>query len=516
MPADQEIPEIIKQLLHAEAYPHPVTEPIRLEQTHISYLLLTGKWAYKIKKPLDLGFLNFTSLQKRKYFCEEELKRNRHFAPELYREVLPVVSNHAGKLRLGKQGQVAVEYALKMQEFPQDTLFRAMLDAKTLELHHLRDLGRRLASWHLDASTSAEIQAYGSVEATREVVEDNFSATKKFIGSVQTSEQFEQTRNFQLKFLDEQAKRFRKRQSEGWIRECHGDLHLNNVCWFPDKALLFDCIEFNQEFRCIDVIYDAAFMVMDLEFRNRRDLAFSFFNAWVEHSGDYEGAAMLAFYAGLRASVRAKVKSFLLNDPHLPQEKKKSLQEQTARFYQLAWEYSRPKPVLCWVVSGFSGSGKSTVASWLAQQIGAIHIRSDAVRKQMSGIALDQRGDDLLYSQENTERTYDRMLQLLDDLSSQGLSVVLDATFGKQEFRAKLSNWSVQKNVVLKFVQCSAPESVLIQRLRNRKHDVSDATEDLLPIQQRSFEPVTTAEQLSLISLDTTTDWKKILGTALQ
>jgi aminoglycoside phosphotransferase family enzyme len=184
-----------------------------------------------------------------------------------------------------------------MPEFLQDTLFRPMLVAKTLELHHLRDLGRRLASWHLDASTSAEIQAYGSLEATREVVEDNFSATKKIIGSVQTSEQFKQTRNFQLKFLDEQAERFRKRQSEGWIRECHCDLHLNNFCWFSDKALLFDCIEFNQEFRCIDVIYHAAFMLMDLELRNRRDLAFSLFNAWVEHSGDYEDDAMLAFYA---------------------------------------------------------------------------------------------------------------------------------------------------------------------------------------------------------------------------
>jgi len=516
MSADQEIPEIIKQLLHAEAYPHPVTEPVRLEQTHISYLLLTGKWAYKIKKPLDLGFLNFSSLEKRKYFCEEELKRNRHFAPELYREVLPIVCNQNGNFKLGRQGQVAVEYTLKMQEFPQDSLFRAMFDANTLELHHLQDLGRRLASWHLAASTSAEIQAYGSVEATREVVEDNFSATKKYIGSVQTSEQFEQTRDFQLKFLDEQSERFRKRQSAGWIRECHGDLHLNNVCWFPDKALLFDCIEFNQEFRCIDVIYDAAFMVMDLEFRNRRDLAFGFFNAWIEHSGDYEGAAMLAFYASLRASVRAKVKSFLLNDPHLPPEKKASLQEQTARFYQLAWEYSRPKPVICWVVSGFSGSGKSTVASWLAQQIGAVHLRSDALRKQMSGIALDQRGDDLLYSQQNTERTYARMLELLDDLSSQGLSVVLDATFGKQEFRGKLRNWSAQRKITLKFVQCTAPESVLIQRLRKREHDISDATEYLLPFQQKSFEPVTSSEELSLICLDTTTDWKKNLTTVLK
>ena len=391
-----------------------------------------------------------------------------------------------------------------------------MFDAKTLELHHLQDLGRRLASWHLAASTNAEIQAYGSVESTRKVIEDNFSATKKFIGSVQTSEQFEQTRDFQLKFLHEQSECFHKRQATAWIRECHGDLHLNNVCWFPDKALLFDCIEFNQEYRCIDVIYDAAFMVMDLEFRNRRDLAFGFFNAWIEHSGDYEGAAMLAFYASLRASVRAKVKSFLLNDPHLPLVERESLREQTARFYQLAWEYSRPKPVICWVVSGFSGSGKSTVVSWLAQQTGAVHLRSDALRKQMSGIALDQRGYDLLYSQQNTERTYDRMLELLDDLSAQGLSVVLDATFGKQEFQRKLSNWSAKRNVALKFVQCTAPESVLIQRLRKREHDISDATEDIIPFQQRSFEPVTTAEQLSLISLATTTDWKKALESAFQ
>ncbi|MBC8257470.1 MAG: AAA family ATPase, partial [SAR324 cluster bacterium] len=510
MSVHAEIPEIVRDLLRAESYPHAVELPVRLQQTHISYLLLTGKWAYKIKKPLNLGFLDFSSLEKRKHFCEEELKLNRHFAPELYRAVLPISKSSTGHYRLGQSGTKIVEYALQMQEFPQDSLFRAMFESKTLELQHLQDLGKRLAKWHLDAATSDEIADFGSVKATRAVVEDNFKATAKYIGSVQAREQFEQTRSFQLNFLRDQAQRFSQRQSNNWIRECHGDLHLNNVCWFPDKALLFDCIEFNREFRCIDVIYDTAFMVMDLEYRNRRDLAFGFFNTWVENTGDYEGAAMLNFYAGLRAYVRAKVKSFLLNDPHLPPKQKNALREQTAKFYNLSWKYSQPRPVNCWVVSGLSGSGKSTVAAWLAQQLGAVHIRSDALRKQMSGIALDQRGNDLLYSQQNTERTYDRMLELLDDLSAQGLSVVLDATFGKQEFRKKLSNWSTQRKIALKFVQCTAPESVLIQRLRKREHDISDATEDILPFQQKSFEPVTKAEQLSLISLDTTTDWKKV------
>ena len=198
---------------------------------------------------------------------------------------------------------------------------------------------------------------------------------------MQTSEQFEQTRNFQIKFLDEQAKHFRKSQSEGWIWEYHVDLHLNNFCWFPDKALLFDCIEFNQYICCIDFICDAAFMVMDLVFRNRCDLAFRFFSALVEHSGDHEVAALLSFYARMRASVLGQIKSFLLNDLDLPKEREKSIQEQTARFYQLDREYSRPKPVLCRMFRRFPGSGKSPVASWLAQQIGAIHIRSDALRK---------------------------------------------------------------------------------------------------------------------------------------
>lgn len=323
----------------------------------------------------------------------------------MYRAVLPITKSSSGKYRLGQKGDQAFEYALQMQEFPQSSLFRAMFGAKTLKLQHLQDLGHRLARWHLDASTDSVIRAFGSVEATQAVAEDNFRATEQYIGSVQTREQFEQTRDFQLNFLTEQTKRFRNRQSGNWIRECHGDLHLNNVCWYPDKALLFDCIEFNREFRCIDVIYDTAFMVMDLEYRNRSDLAYGFFNTWIEHTGDYEGAAMLPFYTSLRAFVRAKVKSFLLNDPHLPPENKSPLQEQTAKFYSLAWEYSRPRQGICWAVSGLSGSGKSTVASWLAQQIGAIHIRSDAVRKHMSGIALDQHGNESLYSFEKTKKT---------------------------------------------------------------------------------------------------------------
>ena len=208
-----------------------------------------------------------------------------------------------------------------MQELLQSSLFRAIFEAKTLKLQHLQDLGHRLARWHLDASTDSVIRAFGSVEATQAVAEDNFRATEQYIGSVQTREQFEQTRDFQLNFLTEQTKRFRNRQSGNWIMECHGDLHLNNVCWYPDKALLFDCIEFNREFRCIDVIYDTAFMVMDLEYRNRSDLAYGFFNTWIEHTGDYEGDAMLSFYTSLRAFVRAKVKSFLLNDPHLTYRK---------------------------------------------------------------------------------------------------------------------------------------------------------------------------------------------------
>ena len=183
-----EIPEIVQHLLQKEAYPHPVSLQIRLEQTHISYLLLTGKWAYKIKKPLNLGFLNFSSLEKRKFYCEEELKLNRHFAPELYRAVLPITKSSSGKYRLGQKGDQAFEYALQMQEFPQSSLFRAMFEAKTLKLQHLQDLGHRLARWHLDASTDSVIRAFGSVEATQAVAEDNFRATEQYIGSVQTPE----------------------------------------------------------------------------------------------------------------------------------------------------------------------------------------------------------------------------------------------------------------------------------------------------------------------------------------
>ncbi len=513
--AHLELPELIRQLMLPENYPHPVQSPVRLEQTHISYVLLTGDWAYKIKKPVNLGFLDFTTLEKRRHFCEQELMLNRRFAPEIYQAVMPLFAPGTWKTPFDQGAGEAMEYALKMREFPQKSLFRVMFDDARLSVKHLQDLGKRLAGWHRASPSSAEVRAYGAVEVVRQVASDNFEATRPFIGSLVSDTVHRETCEAQLGFIENNTVLFEERQKTGMVRECHGDLHLNNVCWFTDQARAFDCIEFNKEFRCIDVLYDTAFMVMDLLYRKRPDLAYGFLNAWIEHTGDYEGSVLLPFYVGMRSMVRAKVKSQLSVDPHLLHEKRADLQKQTSRFYQLAHDQCRLPQGKLWAVCGFSGSGKSTVASWLARHVGAIHVRSDSVRKHISGIPLDKRGDESLYTPEQTKLTYQTLESYASSLCRHGLNVVLDATYSDVVYRDSLRTMAGSEGLEFSIINCRAPVSVMRERLHSRQQDISDADPEVLEKQLVKWRPFSEIESAFIRNIDTQHDWQDQLKTML-
>ncbi len=493
-------PELVQALTSPGAYPHPVRQPIRLIQTHVAWVFLTGPYAYKLKKPVDFGFLDFSTLAQRKAACEDELRLNRHFAPSLYQAVLPVSRTADGFRVLTETSPIPPEdYVVQMKEFPQESLFRVMLEHGALEAAHLEDLGHRLALWQHEAPTDAEVASYGSASALRSLAQDNFRDLASHAGEVFPVQLLEQIEAFQLAFLETHQLPLKERGTRGLIRECHGDLHLNNVCWLEGESVPFDCIEFSRSIRSTDVQYDAAFMVCDLLIRNRQDLAFAFYSTWLEHSGDFAGSALLPFYISLRACVRAKIKSYSIHNTTLSPQERQGFRQQTRAFLDLAQSWISPAPPTAYVVAGLSGSGKSTVGRWLARHQGAVHLRSDAIRKHLAGQSPLTPGGAELYTPAFTEQTYATLISTAQALLNVGVSVVLDATFLRPEHRAALD--ALQGFTVHRLV-CTAPEAHLRERLQRRTQDASDATVDLLPQQQQNWTPWENATLL-----ETEHDW---------
>jgi aminoglycoside phosphotransferase family enzyme/gluconate kinase len=497
---------LIEQMMQPEFYPHPVTEPIEMIQTHVSYVLLTGDYVYKIKKPVNFGFLDFSSLEKRHHFCLEELRMNQPIAPEIYLEVLPITQAD-DQMILGGEGQ-AVEYVLKMHQFPQDALFITMFEQGKLTLVNMEELGRVVAQFHDKTVTNDYIRSFGEVSKIREAFDENYQQTEKYIGAAQTQQQYQETKAFTDRFFEQQQKIFTTRREQDRIRECHGDLHLRNICLWHDKIQLFDRIEFNEPFRFVDVMYDVAFTVMDLEARGRKDLGNAFLNTYIEQTGDWEGLQVLPLYLSRQAYVRAKVNSFLLDDSGVPEEAKQEAAAVASNYYRLAWEYTKTNHGQLILMSGLSGSGKTTVARHLARDLGAIHLRSDAVRKHLAGIPLEQKGGSELYSSQMSQKTYQRLLELGLMLTKQGFSVILDAKYDRQALRQEAIEQAKTQELPLKIIHCTAPEDVLRDRLSSRMGDVSDATADLLTQQIATAEPFTDAEEPFVTTIDTTQDWE--------
>jgi uncharacterized protein len=496
------LPTLIQQMLKPEFYPHSVTETIDLIQTHISYVLLTGEYAYKVKKPVNFGFLDFTALAQRKYFCEEELRLNQRGAPHLYLEVLSI-TKEGNQLSLNGEGE-PIEYALKMCQFPQETLFIHLFEKGKLTEKWMEDLGRVVAKFHTQAQTNEAIRSFGSVSQIREAIDQNYEQTKQYINGPQTQEQFNQTRNFTDQFFQEQQALFDNRVANNRIRECHGDLHLGNICFWKDRILLFDCIEFNQSFRFVDVMYDVAFVVMDLEAQERPDLANAFLNTYVEETGDWEGLQVLPLYLIRQAYVRAKVTSFLLDEPEISEAAKAEAKKKAAHYYQLAWQYTQKRQGQLILMSGLSGSGKSTIARYFARRMQAIHIRSDAVRKHLGGIALYEKGEEKLYTPEMTEQTYKHLLNLGIRLAAQGYAVILDAKYDQQIFRITALEQAQVNHLPFRIFYCTAPLEILRARLQRRKGDITDAGVDLLAQQLQTTQPFKELEQPYIKTLDTT------------
>ncbi len=498
------LPPLIQAMLKPSFYTHAVSEPIHLVQTHISYVVLTGDYAYKIKKAVDLGFLDFSTLEKRRHFCSEELRLNKLFAPTLYIDLASIVETDAA-YRFARPGEEsnAVEYAIRMKQFDERQLLLNVFNRGELTEERVVEIATKLAELHAKSHTDESIAEFGRPESVAAMAEENYEHVRPFIGSTQTDSRFQETKAFTDAFIRENGAIFKRRMADGMIRECHGDLHLNNICVYEGRIEFFDRIEFNDLFKNIDVMYDLAFLMMDLQYRGRPDFANVLVNTYLERTGDYEGALLLPLYLSMRAYVRGKVNSILQADEHLDTGQRAAAVDEAKSYFKHAWEYTRPKPgkVIC--ICGLSGSGKSTIARRLAQPLDALHLRSDAVRKHLAGIPLEET-DESLYTEEMTRRTYSELARLGLRLADEGFSVILDAKYDRLEQRKEVIERAGERGVPLKFVLCKTDIATMKQRLRDRLGDVSDATSDLVDRQAADFEGFTDAERAMTIEVDTT------------
>ncbi|KYH42809.1 MAG: kinase [Candidatus Bathyarchaeota archaeon B63] len=328
---------IIEALMDPAAYDEEIRY-IKMLQTHISYIILTGKYAYKIKKPVDFGFLDFTTLEKRRFYCEEEVRLNRRLCGDMYVGVLPVTISD-GSVKIGGSGRT-VEYTVKMRELPQEALMSRLLDRDEVTADIMDQIARILSEFHRKAETNREIESYGSIRILRFNWDENFDQTGEFIGRTIRKGDYDFIRRAVRGFLDGRRGLFKLRRDKGRIRECHGDLHSGNI-FIADRIYIYDAIEFNKRFRYCDVASDIAFLLMDLEFLSKESLSIRFLDRYIEYSGEKEDfLEVLPFYKCYRAYVRGKVTSFKLNDPNIPEEEKETSRQMAERYFWMSRQYA--------------------------------------------------------------------------------------------------------------------------------------------------------------------------------
>jgi len=336
------LPSTVGALLKSQAYPHK-PQKIELVQTQMSFILLTGEYVYKIKKPVNLGYLDYTTLEKRHFFCHQELELNRRLCPDAYLAVVAITMSLRGAkrrsnlLRIEGRGK-AIEYAVKMKQLPQDRMMDVLLPRGQVTLEMVTRVAEKLGGFHQKAETNQEIAAFGRLDVIRHNCDENFAQTEKYIGLTIPKEKYERIKGYTDNFIKSNASLFDKRVREGKIRDCHGDLHAAHVC-FTDGICIYDCIEFNDRFRYSDVASEIAFLAMDLDRYQQAGLSRHLVNTYVRLSHDEELLKLLNFYKCYRAYVRGKVESFKLDDPYIPEEEKAKVLTAAQSYFQLAESY---------------------------------------------------------------------------------------------------------------------------------------------------------------------------------
>lgn len=495
---------LVRALQNPELYDHPVSG-FQVIETHISQVILTGDYAYKIKKPMDFGFLDFSTLERRKHFCEEELRLNRRLAAKLYLEVLPITGTPENPV-LGGNGE-AFEYAIRMRQFDQSQLFDRMQENGELAPEMLTSLARQVAAFHQQLPPVAEGKPLGTPEAVFAAMQENFDQIRPLIDDADLLAQLDNLQAWTESTFERHRELIAHRRADGLVRECHGDLHLANITRFDGEVTVFDCIEFNEPFRWIDVINDLAFLLMDLEFRGESALANLVLNTYLDYRDDFEALPLLPLYKAYRAMVRAKIALFTMGNPELSQPEKDALMQRYRAYAQLAEDYGSIPNHYLLATTGLSASGKTCVSAAMAGELGLIRLRSDVERKRLYGLApLESSRSPTggnLYTEEATRETYQRLADLAGQVLGAGFPVIVDAASLKVHERSLLASVAETQGVPFALIHCEAPEALRREWIRKRKDDASEATEALLEAQQSWFEPLTADEKSHTIHLHT-------------
>jgi len=488
-------PSLVTALKRPAAYDHDVAA-VRVAETHISWVFLTGAFAYKVKKPVKFPFLDFSTLERRRRFCEEELRLNRRLAPQLYLGVVPIGGDPP---RVGVEP--ALEYAVKMREFPADARLDRRLEAGALAAEPLRAFGARLAAFHAEQPPLAPRAAAASAIA---------AARANFAGLA------EQLRARELRDLDalrtwtedqaaSLAPLLEKRAALGRYRECHGDLHLENLLSLDGEILAFDALEFDAALREIDVANEAAFLAMDLRAHGRADLEHEFLTAYLEAGGDYEALTVLRFYLVYRALVRAKVRAL-----KAAQKAAEAGRAEIRPYLATARQLIEPRTPLLAITRGLSGSGKTHATQALVGALHAVRVRSDLERKRLHGLGAGARTASAvgagLYDPSATERTYARLAEVAALALRNGFDVIVDATFLRRAERAAFARLAADARARFVILDCTAREDVLRRRIIARAasgRDASEADLAVLDHQLATQEPLTQAELAASVRIDT-------------
>lgn len=506
-PATHQHAALVRGLARPAAYPEGHAPVTHLE-THISHVFLAGDHAYKIKKPLELGFLDFSTLEKRRHYCEEELRINRRLAPELYLAVVPIGGSEDAP-RVEGSGS-ALEYAVKMRRFSQDGLLERVLERGELTPARIDEITAQVARFHAGAEHAEAGGRFGSAASVIGPALQNFDQLAPLLGAGPDRGTLEILRRWSIRQNHLLTGRFDERQRAGFVRECHGDLHLGNMVLIEGAVRIFDAIEFNPELRWIDVMNEVAFLAMDLAARKRDDLAWRFVNGYLEHTGDYDGARVLRYYLVYRAIVRAKVAAIRAAQPDAAAQDRSALQEKCAQHLALAMRFAQDEAPTLIIHHGLSGSGKTTCSQIILEAIGAIRIRSDLERKRLHGLeAIARTGAPVgggIYAAADTADTYDRLARAAEAALAGGFPVLVDATFLQRGQRDAFRKLAARLDVPFRIAHFEAAPEVLRRRVAARERQGLDASEAGLAVlehQLRSVEPLTPDEQPLAVRFDT-------------
>ncbi|WPL17752.1 putative kinase [Thiorhodovibrio winogradskyi] len=497
----QSLASLIEALRDPAAYAHPVGR-VDVIETHISFVLLAGAYAYKLKKPVNLGFLDFSTLEQRRHFCHEEVRINRRLAPGLYLDVVSV-SDQAGAIRIHAQGEAkALEYAVRMRRFPR----HAVLTETPIDRDIIDRLAERIAEFHLGLPPAAPESSFGQPNKILQPMLANVRVLRKNPLDPESERRIAQIEHWTRARFSELEPLFAARKAEGWIRECHGDLHRGNIALLDGEPTIFDALEFNPELRWIDCISDLAFLAMDLREIGETALERRLINAYLERTGDYPGLRLLAFYQVYRAMVRAKVCGIRLGQHPEAAADVRQARAHLDHYLRLAEAFTHTHPPRLFITHGLSGSGKTWLSLALRERLPLIHIRSDIERKRLFATAPSDSSTVGLYSEQASRQTYLRLLELTEQILLSGCGALVDAAFLRAEHREWFRTLAKQQGCDFTILALKAPPDLLktrvLARLR-RGDDASDADAVILARQQEHHDPLSEEEDHAAIHLDT-------------